>query len=97
MPLYATKPQRYGTRALKAGDPFPDNAQRHRRVLLALGRAREGEAPAEAPEPQKAAPPAGDEIAVVRAEYERTVGKRPFMGWDIDTLRQKIADAKSEE
>lgn len=37
---------------------------------------------------------AGD-IAALRAEYEATLGKRPFMGWDAATLREKMAAAKA--
>lgn len=41
------------------------------------------------------APPKTEDLAPLRAEYEATVGRRPFMGWDADTLRQKIADHKA--
>lgn len=40
------------------------------------------------------AAPAGEDIAGVRAEYEKAVGKKPFNGWDIPTLKAKIAEAK---
>lgn len=36
----------------------------------------------------------GDDMAELRVEYERVIGKKPFMGWDADTLRQKITEAK---
>jgi hypothetical protein len=32
-----------------------------------------------------------EDITAVRAEYETVVGKRPFYGWDVSTLRQKMA------
>jgi hypothetical protein len=35
-----------------------------------------------------------EDIAAVRDEYARAVGRKPFMGWDIPTLRTKIAEAK---
>ena len=35
-----------------------------------------------------------DEIVAMRAEYERVIGRKPFAGWDIETLRQRIARAK---
>ncbi len=38
--------------------------------------------------------PKGD-LADLRAEYQDVFGKKPFMGWDADTLRAKI-DAKKE-
>lgn len=34
-----------------------------------------------------------DSIASLRARYAALIGKKPFGGWDADTLRQKIADA----
>lgn len=36
--------------------------------------------------------PTGD-IAALRAEYKAKIGKRPFMGWDADTLREKLNGA----
>ena len=32
------------------------------------------------------------DISTVRAEYKQIVGKAPFNGWDVPTLRAKIAD-----
>lgn len=37
--------------------------------------------------------PAAD-VPALRAEYQALVGKRPFPGWDADTLRAKIAAAR---
>lgn len=34
-----------------------------------------------------------DAMADLRAEYERVLGKKPFMGWDAETLKAKIAEA----
>jgi hypothetical protein len=39
-------------------------------------------------------PSADDDLAALRAEYEKAVGRRPFMGWDAVTLREKMAAAK---
>jgi hypothetical protein len=36
---------------------------------------------------------AASDIAAFRAEYEARFGKRPFMGWDADELRKRIAEA----
>lgn len=36
-----------------------------------------------------------NELPALREDYERAHGKRPFMGWDAATLREKIAAAKS--
>jgi len=35
-------------------------------------------------------------LSSLRAEYQEVVGKRPFHGWDADTLREKIAEARAE-
>lgn len=36
------------------------------------------------------APPHTDELKALREEYEAKMGKRPFMGWDTATLREKM-------
>lgn len=36
----------------------------------------------------------GDDLIMLRAEYERKFGKKPFGGWKPDTLRAKIAEAE---
>lgn len=71
----------YMTRALRHSDP------RFARILGKLGYTGRDMRPAVVADEPK------DEIAALRAEYERVVGKRPFMGWDVDTLRAKIAEA----
>jgi len=80
------KSNTYMDRALKARDP------RFARILGKLGYGRRDMAPA----PKKAPKPtAADEKKALRAEYERVIGKRAFHGWDAETLRQKIAEAKA--
>jgi hypothetical protein len=37
--------------------------------------------------------PVGDDVAALRAEYEAKLGKKPFMGWDADELRKRMAEA----
>lgn len=73
----------YMMRALKARDP------RYARILGKLGYDR-SDMRAEEPDAVVV-----EDIAAVRAEYLAVVGKRPFNGWDIPTLRVKIAEAKS--
>jgi hypothetical protein len=78
----------YFDRAVKSRDP------RFRRVLEKLGygtRAMQAESMVEA----VAEPETSEDIADIRAEYERLIGRRPFMGWDIETLRAKIDEANS--
>ena len=72
----------YMDRALRARDP------RFARVLSKLGYGRRDMQAA----PVAVAPPKHDEITLLRAEYERVIGKRPFMGWDEYKLREKIAE-----
>lgn len=72
--------QNYRDRAMKARDP------RFAKIASALGYGTR-HMTASAPEP------AGD-ISAVRDEYERVVGKRAYHGWDIPTLRAKIAETK---
>lgn len=38
-----------------------------------------------------------EELSRLRAEYQEAVGKRAFHGWDAETLRQKIAEARSDD
>lgn len=80
MKLVARKPMTYNTRRLVAGDVFEAVSARDARLLRAIRKAD--------PHVEPIAP---DEAAALRAEYEKTFGKKPFMGWDADTLRQKIA------
>jgi len=69
----------YMTRAMTHRDP------RFARILGRLG--YEGRAlAAEEPKP--------DELAILREQYQAALGKRPFMGWDADRLRLKIAEAQ---
>lgn len=72
----------YMTRALKSNEP------RYARILSKLGYNR-SDLVAEQPG-------AVIDIAELRAEYERVVGKRPFNGWSADELRAKITAAKGE-
>lgn len=73
----------YMDRALRARDP------RYARVLERLGYQRSDMQAAKPVEPV-------DEMAELRAEYERVIGRQPFMGWDAATLRQKIAAHRAE-
>lgn len=84
--MIAASPLRYGTRHLSAGEEFLADPK-HARALAAVGKARVLDVPAVSlPEL-----PPHDSITMLRAEYERVFGKRPFMGWGEATLREKIA------
>lgn len=39
--------------------------------------------------------PVNDDKAALRREYEIAAGKKPFGGWDADTLREKIEALKA--
>lgn len=41
--------------------------------------------------------PADDDLKALRAEYAEKIGKKPFGGWDAETLRAKIAEAAKPE
>ncbi|MDF3606324.1 hypothetical protein PE067_09350 [Paracoccus sp. DMF-8] len=72
------KKSTYMDRAMKSRDP------RFARVLGKLGYERR-DMVAEASQP--------DDLAELRKEYEALIGKRPYMGWGADELREKIASA----
>lgn len=92
------KSHSYMTRALRARDP------RFANILGKLGYERRDMVAAEAGDPLdhdsdgrkggSPKPEASDNLTVLRAEYQEKVGKRPFHGWDEDTLTAKIAEAK---
>lgn len=42
-------------------------------------------------------PADGDDLGAARARYLEVFGKRPFNGWDLETLTAKIAEATQEE
>lgn len=42
-------------------------------------------------------PADGDDLNSARARYLEVVGKRPFNGWDLETLNAKIAEATPSE
>lgn len=87
MKLVSKSRMTYGTRRLAAGDEF-DATNSHGRLLLALGKAT-------VPGPAKKTPKVQqhNEITLLRAEYERIYGKKPFGAWKEDKLREKIAEA----
>lgn len=85
------KSNSYMDRALKARDP------RYARILSKLGYERRDMVAAPAPAPAPVAvEPSADDMAALRVEYQAVIGKRPFLGWDAGTLREKIAAAKGE-
>lgn len=95
--MTATKNLRYATRQLKAGDGFVA-PRRDARILAALGRAEYGTRVVEAVDlPKKAKAPADDGMKALREEYQRVVGKKPFGGWGVDELRERMAQQTNRE
>lgn len=76
---------RYLDRAERARDP------RFAQILGKLGYERRDMVAVAA----TGAPKQSNDLTALRAEYEAKLGKRPFMGWDAESLREKIAAAKS--
>ncbi|MBN7777768.1 hypothetical protein JYP49_14300 [Nitratireductor aquimarinus] len=70
----------YLTRAMNARDP------RYRKIAEKLGYGRR-DVQAKSRKPV-------DDMKALRARYVKVVGKKPYHGWDADTLRTKIAEAK---
>ena len=92
--LTATKSFSYRTRRLLPGDLFTA-PHRDAHILVAIGKAKMEREPGSIapPPPGLVAKVQGNELADLRAEYQRRVGKRPFNGWNATTLREKIAAA----
>lgn len=76
------KKSSYMTRAMQARDP------RFATILGKLGYDRADFQPS--PERIEA-----QELDATRAQYHHRLGKRPFHGWDVATLKAKIAEASA--
>jgi hypothetical protein len=82
--------QSYMTRAMKARDPrFAD-------ILGKLGYETREQAPADATPPQAPKGDGAPDLATLRQRYKDVVGKKPFNGWDADTLAAKIAEHQAQ-
>ncbi|MBZ9659788.1 hypothetical protein LB523_12100 [Mesorhizobium sp. ESP-6-4] len=95
--LIATKEFSYNTRMLRAGDTF-EASGRDAMLLVGIGKARQPRAAVELKGPPanviaKVAVSATDELPAARAEYQAKFGKRPHMGWDLETVRAKLAES----
>ncbi len=100
MKLIAIKSFTYKTRRLLAGDEFETRSRVEGKVWIGAKKAREMREPGKVLPPPASmvarivpAKPVDDEIVATRAEYQATVGKRPYMGWGADTVRAKMAEA----
>jgi hypothetical protein len=102
--MRATKPLTYRTRRLLPGDVFEVERNKDARVLRAIRKAEDHveieDSPMQAPVPPpvvEAAVPPPEDLAAIRAEYEAAVGRKPFNGWNTETLREKIAAHKADD
>ena len=75
----------YMDRAMRAADP------RFARILGKMGYQRTDMTAAKVEEAE------ASEMDALRAEYKDAVGNRAYHGWSADELREKIAEAKSED
>jgi len=97
--MTAVKSFKYGTRRLLPGDVFAAK-ESDARLLIAVKKAKERRIPGRIEPPPsdlmtKVSAPS--DIAALRVEYENVFSRRPFMGWDAATLREKIDAAKSRD
>ncbi|MFC7399580.1 hypothetical protein ACFQU1_20415 [Chelatococcus sp. GCM10030263] len=86
--MIANRAMTYGTRRLKAKDEFAASA-RDARLLNAIGRAHFADQDQAAQQRARE-----EELHELRAQYQDVIGKKPYHGWDAETLREKIAEAK---
>lgn len=101
IPMIARKDLKYQTRRLKAGENFRVKSEREAKVLIHLKKAEREDNPNrkvaldDAREKVGMAPLSKDseDIKVWRDKYQEVFDKRPFNGWDIETLKEKIASA----
>lgn len=99
--MTATKMLSYNNRRLVPGEDFEAKSPRDLKVLLATRKAKLKREPGEVapPPPAVAAKVAAlvtapeQVLAEARAQYEEKVGRRPYYGWTIEQLREKIAAA----
>ena len=75
------KSNSYMDRAMRSADP------RFARVLGKLGYQRSDMVAKTVAEKED------DALTDLRAQYQEATGKRAYHGWDVDTLREKIAEA----
>lgn len=107
MKLKALRSFTYATRRLLPGDIFdmPERTRIQRQQALAIiaqKRAKKIRETVEIPPPPpaiaeqiSATVTATDDVKAARDEYEQALGKRPFPGWGVGILREKIAAAKN--
>jgi hypothetical protein len=89
---------KYQTRRLLPGDTFEPRPKDRRLVNILLKQKVVEPADDDAVTSASAIEPAPDDPALLialRAAYHATYGKRPFNGWGVEALRDKIEAAKA--
>jgi hypothetical protein len=97
--MIANQGMTYGTRRLVAGDTF-EAPRRDADLLRRIGRARYTEGTEDPLDHDKNGKKGGskaakkaDDLTDLRKQYQDAIGKKPFAGWDAETLKTKIAEA----
>lgn len=101
VPMIARKDMKYRTRRLKAGDHFRVKSAREARFIAHLKQAdrvdnENVKVALDDARDTVGLPPLSkesDDIRVWREKYQAKFDRRPFNGWDIPTLKAKIAEA----
>lgn len=94
MKVTALREVRYGGTTYRSGDAF-EATDKDAGLLERIGKVTRGKVnanPTDLPaEPEVSEEPAPlDEMAELRAAYQTQFGRRPFMGWDADELRERM-------
>lgn len=97
----AAKELRYGGRTILPGEKF-EATVRDANLLQRIGKvAAENAADAPKKTAKRAEPVSepdpNDEVAALRAEYTERFGKRPFMGWSPEQLRERMGETAPNE
>jgi hypothetical protein len=87
MDMIAKRPMTYATRRLRAGDAF-SASNANGRVLAAIGKAEIVSGPSEAGGSD------AEQLSDLRTQYQQKFDKKAYHGWDVDTIKNKIAEAK---
>ena len=94
--LVALKPMKYLTRRLQPGDDLTAKNRRDFTLYTAINKAAPPDDPRAVALKSTAAKleNEGDAaLALARSHYKEVMGKQPYHGWDIETIREKIAES----
>lgn len=101
--LQVVRAMKYSTRRLVPGDLFEASSS-DARLLIATRKAKAVREPADVPPPPPAvaekivaaiAPAVSPELAAARADYEAAFGRKPYHGWGVAALRDKLSAGRT--